>query len=88
MVVEISCEEVWREISNYLEGESALLSIGLEGEERSSKWVRAPSTIEGPDLDRFREALRRKKLQNQGQKETSNKAATRSTDYRRAGTKR
>ena len=44
--MEISCEEVWREISNYLEGESALLSIGLEGEERSSKWVRAPSTIE------------------------------------------
>ena len=34
MVVEISCEEVWREISNYLEGESALLSIGLEGGER------------------------------------------------------
>ena len=31
MVVEISCEEVWREVSNYLAGESALLSIGLEG---------------------------------------------------------
>ena len=55
--MKISCEEAWREIPNYLEGKSALLSIGLDRGERSPKWVRAPSTIEGPDLDRFRKAL-------------------------------
>ena len=53
--------------------ESALISIGLEGGDPSLKWVGTPSTIEGIDLDRFRDDFETKKRQNHGQKETSNK---------------
>jgi len=61
---------------------SALISIGLGGGEASLKGVRVISTIEGTDLDRSRDDFATKKQQNHGQKETANKATTRSTDYR------
>lgn len=45
-IVEISCEEVWREISNYLEGEiSASLRIRMEGHFKGCK--RCTAVLDG-----------------------------------------
>jgi len=41
MVVEISCEEIWREISNYLEGEiSGEMRARMEEHKRKRRMAR------------------------------------------------